>query len=379
MDKSNVFKAGPFYLASGDIANVSYRDAAGPTLYVELTDSDAVAEDSAIILGDEDNLISAWTNGAGANAYDTFTTSAAKIDPAITDGSATCYAQSDAFSVRVDAPIVVTFTLQVNSGTKPNQLFIRNGVAGAIISNVGVPQSGANAIVLTPTVSSDLAVLEFTNTAAAGDWESLGQIVTTRQYDYGTISLTATTDGVHYIYAGVDAGVTFYAGLRMYIVRTGAHLVEWMQGLGIGWISMIGTELWKHNSDNVPRCNFFGEQKDMVVGLVFNEALGEIKVLDSMEIHSTGEWVVDSIELPATLNYPNGMYSKIPQNIFRNREGVLYAEFMRNMKSADGTVRHIQALKGEELRGDSAYMVLRNTSTSEVSLFKVRINATTSR
>jgi hypothetical protein len=152
-----------------------------------------------------------------------------------------------------------------------------------------------------------------------------------------------------------------------------------MQGLGIGWISMIGTELWKHNSDSVPRCNFFGEQKDMVVGLVFNEALGEIKVLDSMEIHSTVEWVVDSIELPATLNYPNGMYSKIPQNIFRNREGVLYAEFMRNMKSADGTIRPIQALKGEELRGDSAYMILRNTSTSEVSLFKVRINATTSR
>jgi hypothetical protein len=193
------------------------------------------------------------------------------------------------------------------------------------------------------------------------------------------IEISPAIDGTFYVQFGFDAGATSSFGVRMYIERTGQRLYDWMQGFGIGWISFMGEEIWKHNSDNVPRCNFFGEQKDMVVGLVFNKDAGVIKILDSMEIHSDGEWVVDSIELPATLNYPDGMYSKIPQGKFRNREGVLYAEFLRNMKTKGGTISAIQALKGEPLRGDAAYMVLRNTSTDEVSLFKVRINATSGR
>jgi hypothetical protein len=194
-----------------------------------------------------------------------------------------------------------------------------------------------------------------------------------------TYELIATESDRHYLEFGLDSTKVATFGIRMYITKTGTRMVDWMQGLGIGWISLMGDEIWKHNSDNVSRCNFFGEQKNMVVGLVFNKDAGVIKILDSMEIHSDGEWVVDSIEIPATLNYPDGMYSKIPQGKFRNREGVLYAEFLRNMKSKSGTISAIQALKGEPLRGDAAYMVLRNTSTDEVSLFKVRINATTSR
>jgi hypothetical protein len=194
-----------------------------------------------------------------------------------------------------------------------------------------------------------------------------------------TYILVAETDNLHYVDFGLDSGESASFGIRMWIVKKGQRMVEWFQTKGIGFISFMGDEIWKHNSDNVSRNNFYGEQKNWVVGLVFNEAAGEIKLLDSIEIHSDGAWVVDSVEIPATLNYPNGMYSTIPQGRFKTREGVLCAEFLRNMKTSSSTTNTLQALKGEPLRGDSAYLTLRNTSTGEKSLFKVRINATTSR
>ena len=194
-----------------------------------------------------------------------------------------------------------------------------------------------------------------------------------------TYELIATESDKHYLEFGLDSTKVATFGIQMYITKTGVRMVDWMQRKGIGFISFMGGEIWKHNSDNVPRNNFYGEQKDTVVGLVFNEAAGQIKLLDSIEIHSNSEWEVESIELPATMNYPDGMHSKIPQGRFKHREGVLCAEFLRNMKTSSSTINPLQALKGETLRGDSAYMVLRNTSTEEVSLFKVRINATTSR
>jgi hypothetical protein len=192
-------------------------------------------------------------------------------------------------------------------------------------------------------------------------------------------TLMASTDGTHYVEFGVDSGDTIDLSIRMYLAKTGTRLFEWMNSLGIGFITFMGSELWLHNSDNVSRCNFYGEQKDMTVGLVFNEEAGEVKVMDSIGIHSDGEWVVDSVEISATQSYPAGMYSKIPKGKFKKREGILQAEFLRNMKSIDGTIRSQQALKGEPLRGYDAYMTLRNSSTGQVSLFKVDINATTGR
>jgi hypothetical protein len=271
--------------------------------------------------------------------------------------------------------ITISFTLTLNGGSAPSIWLAKSTALYAPISNIEDTAAGANEITLIADYSETL-VLCFYNLNAGADW-STGDVVAIRNVE--SFSLVANSSGTFYAEIGYDAGASGVFGIRFYIQKTGARIIDWMQGLGIGWISLMGEEIWKHNSDNVPRCNFFGEQKDMVVGLVFNKDAGVIKILDSMEIHSDGEWVVDSIELPATLNYPDGMYSKIPQGKFRNREGVLYAEFLRNMKTKGGTISAIQALKGEPLRGDAAYMVLRNTSTDEVSLFKVRINATSGR
>lgn len=380
MDKPNVFRTNGFYLAAGDTVNVAFKDLFGDDVAVELRNGSDALEDwdsiGFITQDDTPNLITSWASDDAGASYDTFTSTDNQITSAITDGSAVAKAHTNTFSVTKGKPLYLTFGIIDASGLPPTSVYLRSGTA---ISNVLAATGGANAMTLTPTSDSASAQLVFENTAAAAEWfNDIGAEM--RPYlDNGEITLTATTTGIHYIEFGAEAGAAVAMDIRLYIHRTGKRLCDWMQSLGLGYITFLGTELWSHDSDNVPRCNIYGEQKEFIVGVVFNEAAGEIKLLDSLEIHTDGQWEVESIEIPATLNYPNGMYSRIPQGKFKNREGVLCAEFLRNMKTSSSAISAIQALKGEALRGDSAYMVLKNTSTGKVSLFKVRINATTSR
>jgi hypothetical protein len=115
------------------------------------------------------------------------------------------------------------------------------------------------------------------------------------------------------------------------------------------------------------------------VGVVANQEPNLVKLLDSIGIYTDGKWSVESITIPKTLNYPNGQYSIIPKERFKHREGVYQSEFLRNMKTTSGTVSFIEAIKGEPLRGNSAYLVLRNTDTSQVKLYKVDLLMSSSR
>lgn len=201
------------------------------------------------------------------------------------------------------------------------------------------------------------------------------------------IELVATSDGIKYLEFGQDTNQTFGFAIQLYLTKFGEHAIDWMQSRSLGFVSWMGGELWLHNSDDVDRCNFFGEQKDFKVGIVANQEPNRIKVLDSIEIHSEFEepldreskWEVESITIPASLNYPDGMYSKIPSGKFQKREGILSAEFLRNMKTTTATASALDALRGEALRGYEALLILKNSSTGQVKLFKVDLNMTTSK
>jgi hypothetical protein len=185
------------------------------------------------------------------------------------------------------------------------------------------------------------------------------------------IDILSTSTGAHYLLFGFDSNELSSFSIQFWITKYGKRAVDWMQGLSLGFISFMGGDVWVHNSDAVPRVNFFGEQKYSEVGVVMNENANVIKFLDSIGIHSDGQWSVESVTIPKTLNTPSGMLSKIPKGRFKKREGVWQAEFLRNMKSTTSTASVIEAIKGEPLKGYAAYLVLRNTDTAEVKLFKV--------
>lgn len=195
------------------------------------------------------------------------------------------------------------------------------------------------------------------------------------------IQLTATSSSSHYLLFGMDSDSFSSFELQIWVTKFGKRAVDWLQSLSLGWISFMGGDLWVMNQPEsiVDRCNFFGEKKDMIVGVVANDNPNMIKVMDSIGIHTDGEWEVESITIPKTLNYPSGMSSRIPINRFKRREGIFRAEFLRNMKTSGEDDSVLDLMRGEPLRGYAAYIVMKNTSTSQVKLFKVDFNMTTSK
>ena len=195
------------------------------------------------------------------------------------------------------------------------------------------------------------------------------------------IELTASSSGTHHLLFGLDNTESSSFGIQIWITKFGRQAVDWVQHLSLGWISFLRGDLWVHNQPEslVDRVNFFDEKKDYIVGAVANEQPNMIKVLDSLGIHTDGTWEVTSVTIPKTLNYPHGMKSRIPLGKFKRREGIWRSEFLRNMNTTSDTDSVLDLMRGEELRGQSAYIILKNTSTIQVKLYKIDVAMTTSK
>lgn len=193
------------------------------------------------------------------------------------------------------------------------------------------------------------------------------------------IDLIADSTGRHFLLFGWNSNELASFSLQMWITHYGQRAIDFVQALSQGFCTFLGGDIYEHNDPNAPRATLFGERKDVKVGIVANQDANVIKLLDSIGIHSDENWEVESITIPRTLNQPHGMFSRIPKGRFVKREGVWRAAFLRNMKTSGSNLSIIQAISGESLRGNSAYLVIKNTSTTECKLFKIDINMTASR
>ena len=193
------------------------------------------------------------------------------------------------------------------------------------------------------------------------------------------IDIISLETGKKYLLFGFNAEEIADFSIQIWITKYGARLIDFVQAMGLNFITFMGGDLWIHNDEDQDRCNLFGEKRDCIVGVVTNENPTEIKLLDSIGIHSNGTWEIVSITIPPNLNYPQGMESRIPVSMFKKRDGVWKARFLRNLKSTSDTASVIDALNGEVLRGYEAYLTLKNTSNEQIKLFKVDINSTLSR
>ncbi len=196
------------------------------------------------------------------------------------------------------------------------------------------------------------------------------------------IELISTSTSVHYLLFGLNSNELSDFSIQIWIEKFGVRVIDWCQATGLNFISFMGGDLWVHNSNTAPRCNLFGEQKECKMGIVANGEPTKVKLFDSLGIYTDGQWEVESLIIPPSLNKPNGMYSKIPKERFKNREGVWRAEFLRNMKSTSDTARVQEAISGEQLKGNECYMILKNVNNPEgdrVRLYKLECNTTTLR
>jgi hypothetical protein len=127
-------------------------------------------------------------------------------------------------------------------------------------------------------------------------------------------------------------------------------------------------------------CNFFGEQKDYVVRIYGGmEAPNIIKVFDAIALHTNKYWDITDIQIPVSLNYPNGMVSIIPESRFEKEEGVLRSDYLCNMKTSSATATVIDLFNGDSLRGYYIQHDLTGDETTEHTLYKVDIVQTISK
>lgn len=193
------------------------------------------------------------------------------------------------------------------------------------------------------------------------------------------VLLVAATSDSHYLLFGLDDSSLSSFSIQLWVEKFGHRMCDWVQAMSLNFISFMSSDLWIHNQDDEDRCDLFGEKKDCIVGVVCNEEGNRIKLFDSLGIHSDHEWEITDIYVSPSLNYPDGMYSKLPKERFIARDGIWRATFLRNMKTNSSTASVIDAINGETLRGYECYMLLKNTDDDQVRLFGLTVNMTKSR
>ncbi len=193
------------------------------------------------------------------------------------------------------------------------------------------------------------------------------------------VQIMSSSDGTKFLEIGFDSNSLASFEMQLYITKTGKRAIDFVNALSLGYVSFMGGDIYLHNSNDVPRANFFGEQKDSKLGIVMNEQAPHTKILEAIGIFTDGEWEVESVTIQPDLNYPNGFYSKVPKSFFKRREGKLFAEFLRNGKTATGTISAVEMINGEPLRGNSAYIVLKHTGGGDTQLWRIDIEMNKSR
>ena len=132
--------------------------------------------------------------------------------------------------------------------------------------------------------------------------------------------------------------------------------------------------LYVHNDSSVNRCTFYGTKYNHEYKVVTNSEFQVPKVFYNLAIHSnyTG-WSVPEIEIPIAPNYPRGMKSRLNAGRFTAQEGILYAAFMRNMLTTSSDESQSDLIDGDQLRGESMSLTLRDQNNTETNLYEVDI------
>lgn len=145
--------------------------------------------------------------------------------------------------------------------------------------------------------------------------------------------------------------------------------------MGENMFSFYNNELFEHNTRD--DSNYYQTDIYPKVNLVVNNDPTKIKVMKSMGMYTNAQWaapVNGDISVPADLNHSNGMSSKLPLSRWRNKEGVWYVPFARNMKTRQSTETMADFVNGEPLRGEVMDVSLTCETNDSVEVSTILIN-----
>lgn len=142
-----------------------------------------------------------------------------------------------------------------------------------------------------------------------------------------------------------------------------SYVPDWMIGLNNRFYSFSGGNLYEHNSDNVARNNFYGQQYTTQVTTIFNESPIENKLFKTIALQGDDSWDV-------TINSDIQTSGNIDQSWFTKKEQEWFA-FIRN----SGTVPvGNEQLSQRSVQGISRSSSFTGTSGSRVVNFALSVN-----
>lgn len=134
--------------------------------------------------------------------------------------------------------------------------------------------------------------------------------------------------------------------------------------------------IWLHNSDNVPRCNFYGTQYEYWVTVIANESPANVKRFKQIAV-STNAPVsapdAGDITIEPCGNHPEGMVSLLKEAAFTSVHGKYVADFGRNMTTNSPTPTLDDLINGDDLEGQAMTIKLQGDQTTEHKIFTVEI------
>lgn len=134
--------------------------------------------------------------------------------------------------------------------------------------------------------------------------------------------------------------------------------------------------------DNDTYCNFFNVQYKPLVKIAVNADPQTMKDWLSLRIQADKKWSSPNIEILPTASWPNGMFSRLRPAKMVLREGVWWAEFMRDMTDprteftdiVDDAERETTALlRGRFLKGDAMLLEI-EAADGSVSNILIRVD-----
>jgi len=149
---------------------------------------------------------------------------------------------------------------------------------------------------------------------------------------------------------------------------------------------------WKNNifhemHVNSVRNNFLTEQSSSYITIVSNEALGIMKVFESIWINSNSSLWESPNNTDIIIHEDGGTYrdqdgrtrhkikmqSRLKSTLFKPIEGMFKAGYLKNLISSSSTPKQSDLYRGDVLRGRYLKQTLRNTATTGVHLRDVTI------
>jgi hypothetical protein len=132
-------------------------------------------------------------------------------------------------------------------------------------------------------------------------------------------------------------------------------------------------QLWEFDQ-NSSYGSFFGFNFDQKVTLVFADWQKMVVFFKSISLHSNVAWRVYSTT-PPTIENPAGQRSELVETDFLEQEGNYNASFLQNMNDPNFIDQYQALANGEDLRGYAIIVELVNSSTEQVVLALVSIDA----